>query len=377
MVSRCKKAGVEIYADAVINHMAAGSGTGVAGTQFSSRSFPMYPPDQFHHNGGDTSSNCVINNYDDAHVVQYCDLDGLPDLCTGCDAVRDTLARYLAALKATGVTGVRIDAAKHQAPGELGAVLSQGASGMFVFQEVIYGQGEAVRPSEYVSSGRVTEFRFATGAVGPGIQKAGQLANLRGMVGEQAGWIDSSAAVIFTDNHDTQRGGAPLTYKDGNLYTFANIVMLAWPYGYPKLMSSYYFSGHDQGPPSVPVHEGGGSVRCGDGSTWVCEHRTAAAANMVRWRREAAGAPIDNWFAQGGDNVAFSRNGRAFIALNRDSGSSFGATLQTGLPAGAYCNVIVSDDVASCPTVQVGSDGTAQVSVPELSAVALHAGAKH
>ena len=98
---------------------------------------------------------------------------------------------------------------------------------------------------------------------------------------------------------------------------------------------------------------------------------------VVRWRREAAGAPIDNWFAQGGDSVAFSRNGRAFIALNRDSGSSFGATLQTGLPAGTYCNVIVSDDVASCPTVQVGSDGTAQVSVPQLSAVALHAGAKH
>ena len=248
---------------------------------------------------------------------------------------------------------------------------------MFVFQEVIYGQGEAVTPSEYVSQGHVTEFRFATGAVGPGIQKAGQLANLRNMVGEQAGWIGSDAAVVFTDNHDTQRGGAPLTYKDGNLYTFANIVMLAWPYGYPKLMSSYYFSNHDQGPPSVPVHEGGGDVRCGDGSTWVCEHRAAAAANMVRWRREAGSAPIENWYTQGGDNVAFSRNGRAFIALNRDSGSNFDATLQTGLPAGTYCNVIVSDDTSSCPTVQVGGDGTAQVSVSPLSAVALHAGAKH
>jgi alpha-amylase len=31
MVKRCAKAGVKIYADAVINHMAAGSGTGIAG----------------------------------------------------------------------------------------------------------------------------------------------------------------------------------------------------------------------------------------------------------------------------------------------------------------------------------------------------------
>ena len=57
--------------------------------------------------------------------------------------------------------------------------------------------------------------------------------------------------------------------------------------------------------------------------------------------------------------------------------SAIGASSCVNCPAGAYCNVIVSDDVASCPTVQVGSDGTAQVSVPELSAVALHAGAKH
>ena len=28
---------------------------------------------------------------------------------------------------------------------------------------------------------------------------------------------------------------APLTYKDGALYTFANVFMLSWPYGYPKV----------------------------------------------------------------------------------------------------------------------------------------------
>ena len=36
MVQRCKAAGVEIYVDAIINHMSAvGAGTGVAGSQYS------------------------------------------------------------------------------------------------------------------------------------------------------------------------------------------------------------------------------------------------------------------------------------------------------------------------------------------------------
>jgi len=36
-------------------------------------------------------------------------------------------------------------------------------------------------------------------------------------------------AAVFMDNHDTQRNGrAQLTYKNGDLYTFANIFMLAW-----------------------------------------------------------------------------------------------------------------------------------------------------
>ena len=60
------------------------------------------------------------------------------------------------------------------------------------------------------------------------------------------------------------------------------------------------------------------------------------------------------------------------MAINRDSHSAWSATLQTGLPAGTYCNVIVSDDVSSCATVSVGSDGKAQVTVPSMSAVAMH-----
>lgn len=43
MIQRCKKAGVGIVVDAVINHMAAGSGVGTAGSEYGSRNYPgMY-----------------------------------------------------------------------------------------------------------------------------------------------------------------------------------------------------------------------------------------------------------------------------------------------------------------------------------------------
>ena len=47
-------------------------------------------------------------------------------------------------------------------------------------------------------------------------------------------------AVTLVDNHDTQRDGG-LTYRDGDAYRLANVWMLAQPYGYPKIMSSYAF----------------------------------------------------------------------------------------------------------------------------------------
>lgn len=51
-------------------------------------------------------------------------------------------------------------------------------------------------------------------------------------------------AVVFTDNHDNQRGhgagGASiLTFWDPRLYKMAVGYMLAHPYGFTRVMSSY------------------------------------------------------------------------------------------------------------------------------------------
>jgi alpha-amylase len=268
MIKTCHKAGVKIYADAVLNHVAAGSGVGINGTKYGNRAVEgLYSQNDFHH-GSDPASNCVVNNYNDQNNVQSCDLVGLTDLCTGCAYVQKTLGAYLTDLGNMGVDGFRMDASKHQEAGQLGEVLKKGPANHFTFHEVISGGGEPVTPQMYFGIGSVTEFNYAR-TLSPKLL-AGQIDQLQNF-GTGMGLIQSDKAVVFIDNHDTQRGEAKLTYKNGPLYTLANVFMLAHPYGYPKVMSSYAFSDHDAGPPSSAVHSGS-SLNCDKGQ-WVCEHR--------------------------------------------------------------------------------------------------------
>jgi hypothetical protein len=68
--------------------------------------------------------------------------------------------------------------------------------------------------------------------------------------------------------------------------------MLAYPYGYPRLMSSFFFDEFHQGPShdasdnflSPTINSDG---TCGNG--WVCEHRWRQIANMVAFMNVVAG----------------------------------------------------------------------------------------
>ncbi|PYO69496.1 MAG: ATPase, partial [Gemmatimonadetes bacterium] len=107
MVQRCKAVGVDIYVDAVINHMTnyPSPGVGSNGTAYSKYDYPgLYGPSDFH-------SPCTVNNYQSAANVQDCELFSLPDLNTGLESVRQKIAGYLIMLARLGVAGFRIDAA--------------------------------------------------------------------------------------------------------------------------------------------------------------------------------------------------------------------------------------------------------------------------
>ncbi|MDK1286341.1 alpha-amylase [Pseudoalteromonas umbrosa] len=371
MVSRCKAAGVDIYVDAVINHMAHGSGTGVAGSQFGNKQYPIYSPNDFH-------QTCAINPEDYGNNpwrVQHCELVGLHDLDTDAPYVQSQLANYLNDLLDIGVAGFRLDASKHMPANDIGDILGKLNKQSVVFQEVIDQGGEAVQASEYFQNGLVTEFKYSIKL--SETFKTGQLAWLKSF-GEQWGFMPSYKAVVFSDNHDNQRGhggaGSIVTFHDGKLYELANVFMLAYPYGYPKVMSSYEFNGDtDAGGPTVPVHQGN-NLNC-NAQQWQCEHRKPFIAGAMRFRNHTnEDWSVQNWWDNGNNQIAFSRGNLGFVAINRES-NNMNVRLATGLPAGTYCDELSGGKSAGyCNgrSITVDGDGSAQISLSSMDAIAIH-----
>lgn len=292
--------------------------------------------------------------------MQQCDLLGLPDLNSGSSYTQQTIQNYLNSLKAVGVKGVRIDAAKHIDHNELSAIVKP--TGLFAYCEV--DQDNYIQGSEYYDFCKVTEFNVGRDLGGN--FKSGSFKDLA-TFGDSSLWgLQPSANVVtFIDNHDTQRSGTPLTYKNGDIYRIATYFLLAHPYGYPKVMSSYYFNDKDQGPPSTAVHQGS-NVNCEDGRNWVCEHRWKGVGEMANFRHQcdSASGQVSNFYAPSRDRVAFSRGAHGFVAINRDS-NTWTEHVQTGLPAGSYTDLINKQ------TFTVDSSGGCQISVPAMDGFAL------
>ncbi|MBA2669040.1 MAG: hypothetical protein H0U67_01550, partial [Gemmatimonadetes bacterium] len=235
MVSRCAAASVGIYVDAVINHMTAGAGTGTDGTVYTKYEYPgLYTQSDFH-------PPCGVSNYQSAANVQDCELLGLADLRTSAPSVQQKIADYLVSLSRLGVAGFRIDAAKHIQPVELDAVVArvhqtltaEGRRLPYWFAEVIDHGGEAVRSGDYFGLGYssggaadITEFRFR-GTGDRFLRTGGQRVSDLGQF-SAATWslMPSDKAVVFVENHDTQRDRG-ISYRDGDAYRLANVWMLA------------------------------------------------------------------------------------------------------------------------------------------------------
>jgi alpha-amylase len=376
MVRRCKAARVDVYVDAVLNHMSfVESGVGSGGTAFTRTSYPgLYDIRHFHTCGRE------IRDQGSRAEIHTCELATLPDLDTGNEHVRSTLAAYLQDLVDIGVAGIRIDAAKHISPEDLRAILGRVRGSLYAYQEVIDNDGRGVVTSqEYSALGDVTEFRY--GAELSRVLRSGKLAWLE-TFGPKWGFLDSAAAIAFVDNHDNQRGhgsGDPLTFKDRDLYELALVFMLAYPYGYPQIMSSYAFTGPNEGPPSTADGKTTRALtaagECAAG--WVCEHRWPAVKSMVHFRNTTASAFATSHFWTDGDRqIAFGRGDRGFVALNA-SAAPLSRRLATGMAAGEYCDVLGRGPaVGACAggAVTVGADGTVGVAVAPGRAMAIEVG---
>lgn len=391
MVDTCRKAGVKVYVDAVVNHMTGQGSLSYGGVHYSKYSYPgLYSPSNFHSypqncpvppTAGGTDREGSIADFNDYTQVWNCELVGLSDLRTGTAYVRDQLVDYLNKLLRIGVSGFRVDAAKHIPTGDLAAIESRlhntvDGTRPYLALEVGTGSPGRISPWAYEPVGDLLGFDYASQ-----IQSAfksyssppndGNIGDLK-VFGTRSGLLPSDKELVFIENHDSERNGSTLNYKDPD-NTIANEFMLAWPHGRPQVYASFAWSDPNDSPPAS--QNGMVTSTVCDGTTWVCVDRFRGVRHMVGFHNYVGSAPVRNWYDDGINLIAFSRGERGFFSTNNET-SAKTVSVNTGLSAGRYCDIIhgaLSAGKCTGPVVTVRADGTARITVRSYDSVAFTA----
>ena len=200
--------------------------------------------------------------------------------------MRGRIAAYLNDLLSLGVDGFRLDATKHMAATDIAAIRRAYHVRRTSIRRSSTAPGEPISPDEYIGNGDVLEFRYGKDLAKIfGTERLAYLHNVR------AKPLPSGHAVVFTDNHDTQRRGRRTDVpRQRRRYAMANAFMLAWPYGTPKVMSSYEYSSNDEGPPSTSSGQTVDTT-CFT-NRWRCEHEWRVIANMVGFHNTVRGTAV-------------------------------------------------------------------------------------
>ncbi len=148
--------------------------------------------------------------------------------------------------------------------------------------------------------------------------------------------------------------------------------MLAQPYGYPSVLSSYAFdcpSGNAMGPPSdangwTTAVTCAASLETATIGHWVCEHRDPSILQMVSFRHVVAGTNINHWWDNGANAIAFSRGAQGFVAINNET-SSQDTTITTGMAPGTY------RDLISGNLIQIDAAGSVHLTLASRAALAI------
>lgn len=400
MIATCHAAKVRVYADVVVNQMAGGSGTATDGSTFNAGTltYPYFSSNDFH-------AACVIADADygssNRNNVTTCRLSNMPDLKTDASYVQGQVRTYLNKLVGMGVDGIRIDAAKHMAAADIAAFLNganrttTSGEALWIAQEVIPDGG--VKVADYLVNGTVNEFHYtyAMKEMFRNVNGA-SIAQLRTIMGTPNNWggtwgfVPSASATVFVNNWDSERDGSSLAASNfvagatndtsgTKRYDLANILMLAWPYGNAQIHSGFRFTNKDQAPPTASPFDASGNALINQ--SWDFIHRWADISNMVGFRAATSGEGVDYFVSGTANQIAFARGKKGFVAINNDS-AVWSASLQTGLPAGTYCNVahgLLNAAKSACTgdSVVVGGSGLVSVSIAAntgatVPALALH-----
>ncbi|CAH7668422.1 glycoside hydrolase superfamily, partial [Phakopsora pachyrhizi] len=313
MVLRCKAAGVGVIVDAVINHMGTGTKgvnlNGSLGSVYQKYEYPnLYSSKNFHHcNNGHRD---LLRNFSDRYELQQCELYNLADLDTSQPEVQSRITDFLQLLVSKGVSGLRIDAAKHIDTKELEKILSKVRAR--IIQEVTVECDDGVKPMEYVPGGRVYSFQAARDItnffMNDGISYLAKPVPFGEDWGED--YMPSSHSQVFVTNWDLERGKERYLRWDmePKIYLLAQTFLLVWGYGQVDVFSSYNFKTKDDNAPK-------GEFECGRNS-WRCEHRHPMILGAIQLRSASAGQPVLNILTEGTQRLAFNRGTTAFIAIN-------------------------------------------------------------
>jgi alpha-amylase len=257
-----------------------------------------------------------------------------------------------------------------------------------------------VNRADYLGSGTVNEFKFAY-AMRETFRgtNGNQLSQIRTYMGTPGNWggtwgfLDSTKATVFVNNWDTERGSDSLNASNftgitndtqgSKRYDLANIFMLAWPYGHAQVHSGFRFTNKDQTSPSASPFDASGNPQIN--VNWDFIHRWGNISNMVKFRSTTSGQGVSNFTTGTVNQIAFSRGNKGFVAINNEF-AIWNTTLQTGLPAGTYCNVIqgqlnAAQNGCTGGTVVVNSSGQVTLSIAAnggsaVPAVAIHVNQK-
>ncbi len=383
MVKTCRKAGVGVIADVVVNHMTGQGSVSYGGVHYTKYDYRgLYGPGDFHVPTGECpTASGNIEDFNNIRQVTRCELVSLSDLRTETTSVQAKLASYLNKLLDYGVSGFRVDAAKHIAEADLVAIGTRlhptlDGTRPYIALEVPPGSPGVLAPRAYTDIANVLGFDFASTVQAafksypPGA--TGNITSLRGL-GESTGLLPSDRTLTFVENHDTERNGSTLSYQDGATNILATEFMLAQPYGRPEVYSSFTFTSPDDSPPADARGYVTDTV-CGP--TWTCLHRNTGVEGMVQFANTAGSTPQQHWYDDGVNAIAFSRGKLGWVALNNAT-TAVRATVQTGLRPGRYCDLVTgglrSANGGSCAgtVVTVRADGTVTGSVPAKGAIAI------
>ncbi|GAB6898449.1 alpha-amylase family protein [Kineosporia succinea] len=375
MVQTCRDAGVNVYVDAVINHMSGADmtkdgATSYSGNAYSAMTYPgLYTKDDFHQASDCPTSSGLVEDYDNVKQVHFCRLSGLEDLKTESTYVRGAITTYLNKLLGYGVSGFRVDAAKHIPLADMKAIidgLDQTADGTdpYVALEVFGGKGELSQAS-YAELGSVLGLDASVD-----LKQAfnGKIASLK-TFGDNL--IPSGKSLTFVMNHDTDRSGDSIQSKDTGSDRLATQFVLANDYGTAQVYSSFTWAAKDDAPPSGSD----GMVTDTDcsSSAWNCLDRDPAVLGLIAFRNTVGDAAVTNWSDDGSNLISFSRGEKGWTAMNNTSAAKT-QSFDTNLAEGTYCDLATggaADGSCEGTKVKVAADGTASVTVPARGAVAI------